>query len=127
MIELLGSISGRISIEGHTDDIPINTPLFPSNWDLSTARALEVAHGLFDDSPLPQNRFSVAGFADTKPLVPNTSPESRAKNRRVEIVLQEKTDNEVKQEIVEEHETVIEDDQNAEIKRIFELDPIEIF
>ena len=125
MVSILESIEGHIAVEGHSDDIPIHTVMFPSNWDLSVARALEVAHGLFDDGFIQQDRFSVAGFSDTRPLVPNTTPENRRKNRRVEIILQEKTDKEVKEEIKEETQ---EFDANPKLlKEIFDLDPDEVF
>jgi chemotaxis protein MotB len=88
----LAKIEGTISVEGHTDSIPIKTSEFPSNWYLSTARALEVAHGLFESGALDQSRFRIAGYADTLPLVPNDSANNRAINRRVEIVLQELPD-----------------------------------
>jgi len=125
LVSILESIEGHIAVEGHSDDIPIHTVMFPSNWDLSVARALEVAHGLFDDGFIQQDRFSVAGFSDTRPLVPNTTPENRRKNRRVEIILQEKTDKEVKEEIKEETQ---EFDANPKLlKEIFDLDPDEVF
>lgn len=86
--DLLLDISGKVAIEGHTDNIPYSGRRFESNWDLSSARALAVAHELFADRRIDQSRFSVAGYADTRALAPNTSPESRARNRRVEIVIQ---------------------------------------
>lgn len=125
LIDILESIEGHIAVEGHTDDIPIQTVMFPSNWDLSVARALEVAHGLFDDGYIKQDRFSVTGYADTRPLVPNETPESRKRNRRVEIILQEKTDKQVKEELREESKTL--DANTKTIDNIFELDPDEIF
>jgi chemotaxis protein MotB len=125
LIDILEAIEGHIAVEGHTDDIPIQTVMFPSNWDLSVARALEVAHGLFDDGYINQDRFSVTGYADTRPLVPNETPESRKRNRRVEIILQEKTDKQVKEELREESKTL---DANPEtLDNLFELDPDEIF
>ncbi len=99
LVTILKGIEGSISIEGHTDDVPIKTARFPSNWDLSVARALEVAHGLFDDGQLDPSRFSVAGFADTQPLVPNDNSENRARNRRVEIVLQQAADPKIKEDL----------------------------
>jgi len=125
LIDILESIEGHIAVEGHTDDIPIQTLMFPSNWDLSVARALEVAHGLFDDGYIKQDRFSVAGFSDTLPLVPNDTPENRRKNRRVEIILQEKTDKQVKEELREESKDL--DSNTKTIENLFELDPDEIF
>ena len=125
LIDILESVEGHIAVEGHTDDIPIQTVMFPSNWDLSVARALEVAHGLFDDGYLSQDRFSIKGYADTRPLVPNDSPESRKRNRRVEIILQEKTDKQVKDELRQESKAL--DANEATIDNLFELDPDEIF
>jgi chemotaxis protein MotB len=80
--------SGRqIMIEGHTDDTPIHTYQFPSNWELSTARATAVVRYLVEAYKLPPERLSAAGYGEYKPLVGNTSPENRAKNRRVDIVI----------------------------------------
>ncbi len=126
LVGILQSVEGHIAVEGHTDDVPINTVDFPSNWDLSVARALRVAHGLFDEGEISESRFTIAGYADTRPLVPNNSPENRAKNRRVEIVLQEKTDDEFKQQLREETKEIDSADEE-ELDRIFELDPYEIF
>tara|TARA_R110001592_G_scaffold356543_2_gene658663 strand:+ start:34140 stop:35135 length:996 start_codon:yes stop_codon:yes gene_type:complete len=125
LITILSSIEGQISVEGHSDDVPIQTIMFPSNWDLSVARALEVAHGLFDDGFIKQDRFVITGFADTRPLVPNDTPESRSKNRRVEIILQEKTDKQVKEKLREDSKNI---DKNTQtIDNLFDLDPDEIF
>ncbi|MBV0932354.1 flagellar motor protein MotB [Marinobacterium weihaiense] len=86
--DLLLDIGGKVAIEGHTDNIPYNGRRFESNWDLSSARALAVAHELFADRRIRQSRFSVTGYADTRPLGPNSSAALRARNRRVEIVIQ---------------------------------------
>lgn len=85
--DLLLDISGKVAIEGHTDNIPYGGRRFESNWDLSAARALAVAHELFADRRMNQSRFSITGYADTRPLVPNNTPGLRARNRRVEIVI----------------------------------------
>lgn len=83
----------QITIEGHTDDIPINTPQFPSNWELSTARAASVVRFLIDQGIQPQ-RLRAAGYADTFPKVPNRDdsgrilPDNQAQNRRVLIKLE---------------------------------------
>lgn len=80
--------SGRhIMIEGHTDDTPIHTYQFPSNWELSTSRATAVVRYLVEAYKLPPERLSAAGYGEYKPLVANTSPANRAKNRRVDIVV----------------------------------------
>lgn len=75
-----------IEIEGHTDDIPIATVQFPSNWELSSARASSVARMLIDYG-VPAERLAVVGLASNRPLVPNDSPENRARNRRVTITI----------------------------------------
>ncbi len=76
---------GRITVSGHTDNIPISNDRFRSNWELSTARAVSVAHELLRAAPLDQSRFVVAGHADTRPQTDNATAEGRAKNRRVDI------------------------------------------
>ncbi len=77
----------NIYIEGHTDSLPIRTPSFPSNWDLSIARAVSVVDFLVNYCNINPSRIGAAGYADSMPLVPNTSEENRQKNRRIEIVL----------------------------------------
>lgn len=83
----------KVAIEGHTDDLPINTPKFPSNWELSATRATTVLR-YFLSKGIPPERLKAVGYADTKPVVPNTSMENRAKNRRVEFVFSVETDEE---------------------------------
>ena len=78
-----------VEIEGHTDNIPIQTSLYPSNWELSVARATNVLKYIINSSSIDPTRFSVKGSADLKPVVQNDTPENRAKNRRVEIRLKE--------------------------------------
>lgn len=76
---------GRVTISGHTDDIPINTYRFRSNWELSSSRAVSVLQFMVSSGLLDPANLEVNGFADTRPLVPNDSAENRAKNRRIEI------------------------------------------
>lgn len=78
---------GRVEVQGHTDSDPIRSARFRSNWDLSSARAVSVAHGLFGDGALAERNFVVSGFADTQPLAPNDSPADKARNRRVEVII----------------------------------------
>lgn len=85
--QTLSDIDGSILVVGHTDDIPITTARFRSNWDLSAARAASVVQRMINVSNLPPNRIIASGRADSVPLVPNDSRENRAKNRRVEIVI----------------------------------------
>ena len=83
----LSRIPGQIRLEGHTDDTPIRTRLYPSNWQLSTARAITVLKFLINERSMPSGRLSAAGYGKFRPLVPNVSPENRAKNRRVDVVV----------------------------------------
>ena len=78
-----------INIKGYTDDIPIATPQFPSNWELSAIRATTVLKHLIQRGINPR-RLTATGYADMEPLVPNTSETNRAINRRVEFVLEKK-------------------------------------
>ncbi len=80
-----------ITLAGHTDDIPIHTDSFPSNWELSTARASAVARFLLEEMKLPAERFRVSGYAEYRPLRPNISSANRATNRRVEIMITKET------------------------------------
>ncbi|MGB9670419.1 MAG: OmpA/MotB family protein [Halothiobacillaceae bacterium] len=84
--ELLKSSHYAISIEGHTDNLPIRTPRFPSNWELSASRAAAVLRYLIERGVEP-TRMRAIGYADTRPIAANDTPESRAKNRRVTLVL----------------------------------------
>jgi chemotaxis protein MotB len=81
-----GSV-GTVTVAGHTDNIPIKAGLYRSNWELSAARAVTVAQTLLDDGTVDDSRLVIEGHADTVPLVDNDTPESRALNRRVEIIL----------------------------------------
>ncbi len=92
--KILKSSEGQIVVAGHTDNIPIFTERFRSNWELSSARAVSVAHEMMRATKIPSSRFLVQGFADTKPIVPNNSIANRAKNRRVEIILLQGKDKE---------------------------------
>ena len=81
-----------IRVEGHTDDVSINTPEFPSNWELSTARAVNVVKYFISEGGILPERLSAAGYADSKPLLPNVSDHNRDINRRVEVILALKKD-----------------------------------
>jgi chemotaxis protein MotB len=82
------NIRGRtIKIEGNTDDVPIATPLYPTNWELSTSRAVAVTRHLVEHDGIAPDRLAAIGFAEWHPLVPNTSEENRNLNRRVDIVV----------------------------------------
>ncbi|MBK7857892.1 MAG: OmpA family protein [Archangiaceae bacterium] len=86
--EVLGALGDRnFLVAGHTDDVPIHTARFPSNWDLSTARAVEVVNYLVSKGMRPQV-LAAAGYGEFDPVAANDAPEHRAQNRRIEIVLQ---------------------------------------
>ncbi|WP_200348271.1 flagellar motor protein MotB [Halochromatium glycolicum] len=80
-------IPGYIAIDGHTDNVPISNARFESNWGLSAMRAAVVADTLLENEDLAPWRLLVRGHADTRPLVPNDTPEQRARNRRVELTI----------------------------------------
>jgi flagellar motor protein MotB len=87
LIPLIQETRGLIVIQGHTDSLPIATHDFPSNWELAGARAMNVLHYLVAQG-VEKDRLRMISFADTQPLVPNTSEANRQKNRRVSIILQ---------------------------------------
>ena len=75
-----------VMIGGHSDDRPIRTPVYPSNWELSSARAMAVMHVLVD-SGVPAARIVAAGFGEHHPRAPNADAEGRRRNRRIEILI----------------------------------------
>ena len=84
----LENTTGQITVEGHTDNVPIAfSERFRTNWDLSAARSAAVADYLLNNSRLTAGRVTVTGFADTKPIDTNDTPLGRSKNRRIEIVV----------------------------------------
>lgn len=86
LVPVLASVPGEICVEGHTDNIPIHTPQFPSNWELGAARALAVLH-FFEDRGIDPKRMCAATYGEYRPRYPNDTPEHRAFNRRVEITI----------------------------------------
>ncbi|MBI3601264.1 MAG: OmpA family protein [Nitrospinae bacterium] len=85
--EDLKVIPNQIAIEGHTDSIPINTAEFPSNWELSTKRAVNVLRYLVEDEGFAPYRIAASGYGEYRPLVPNDPVLGAAPNRRVEITI----------------------------------------
>jgi chemotaxis protein MotB len=90
LLEKMGALVAQttylIRIEGHTDDVPIHTAVFPSNWELSTARAVNVLRYLIEHHRIDSQRLSAEGFGEFQPLVANDTPANRSKNRRVEVI-----------------------------------------
>jgi chemotaxis protein MotB len=87
IIANIKDMSHPIRIEGHTDDDPIHTGRYPSNWELSTARAVNVLKYFVDKGKTPPERLSAVGYGESRSVFPNDTPEHKAKNRRVEIVV----------------------------------------
>ncbi len=82
----LSGLPNVMRIEGHTDNVPVNSPDFASNWELSAARASRVLRFMREQGGLTNELF-LAGFAETHPIADNTTPEGRALNRRADIVI----------------------------------------
>ena len=85
---IIQEVGVPVEIQGHTDDRPINTRQFPSNWELSTARAVAVLRYLTQSMGLPAERLAAVGFAAYRPLVANDNADHRARNRRVDLIFQ---------------------------------------
>ncbi|MBN7769906.1 OmpA family protein [Marinobacter daepoensis] len=87
VVDVLAVCTGDVVVSGHSDDRPISSSRYRSNWDLSAARAVSVVHELVLDRQIPAERVVAAGRAETRPLAVNDTPENRAMNRRVEIAI----------------------------------------
>ena len=90
ILDKIGAIISKgsyfVEIRGHTDDLPIHTERFPSNWELSTARAVNVLRHFLENKGISAERLSAAGFGEFQPIFANDNEELRAKNRRVEFI-----------------------------------------
>ena len=82
---LIDNNSGMVTVSGHTDNVPISNVRFRSNWELSTSRAVSVAHEILRAASIEESRVIVSGHADTRPRAPNDTAADRARNRRVDI------------------------------------------
>jgi chemotaxis protein MotB len=87
LAELLSGLPNEIIVEGHTDNVPIRTFLYPSNWELSVSRAVSVARYLVERHNLKPERFLATGYGEYRPIASNETPEGRARNRRVTVVI----------------------------------------
>ncbi len=87
LANVIRSIPNDIRIEGHTDNAPINTARYPSNWHLSVDRALNTAYYLIKDEGIPPDKVSIVGYSEYRPRAANDSPASKTKNRRVDLVI----------------------------------------
>jgi chemotaxis protein MotB len=84
---VLRGISSDVRVEGHTDDVPVLSERYATNWELSSARATTVLRFLVEEGDVEARRMVAAGYAEFRPLASNTTPEGRALNRRADIVL----------------------------------------
>jgi chemotaxis protein MotB len=89
IVPIVKNSNRPIRVEGHTDDIPINTGEFKSNWELSVRRATEVVRHLVEKYSFPPQRISASGYAEYQPIAGNDTPQHRALNRRIEVILLE--------------------------------------
>ena len=126
---VIAAQEGQVSVHGHTDNIPIRTSRFRSNWELSSSRAVSVAHEILTGGYVDPRRITVSGFSATHPLTDNDTPEGRSRNRRVEIVIHQGLDKETLKDI----QTLNNEDPDL-LKELdlspmpnFELSPHEIF
>ena len=85
--QLIQGTDYAVTVAGYTDNIPIQTERFPSNWELSTARACVAAKFLIDETDIPPSQMQVTGYAENKPIETNETAEGRGANRRVEIII----------------------------------------
>jgi chemotaxis protein MotB len=102
IIPILSKTPGEIKVGGHTDDQPISTLQFRSNWDLSAARATSVVHYMLRSGQIAKGRLTSQGYADSRPILENKTPEARAKNRRVEIAVEVPEDTRDAQKILDQ-------------------------
>ncbi|MBI5191927.1 MAG: OmpA family protein [Nitrospirae bacterium] len=86
LIGVLSSMSENLQVEGHTDNLPIKSPIYPSNWELSSARATSIVRRFIADGIDPK-RLTAIGYGEYRPLADNDTEENRVKNRRVDIVV----------------------------------------
>jgi len=87
IVPVLRNVNNQIRIEGHTDNVPINNNEFRSNWELSVRRATEVVSYFIEKNDFPPERVSAVGYAEYRPVAVNDTPENRALNRRIEIII----------------------------------------
>ena len=103
--QVLSTTDSPIQVEGHTDNIPINSPAYPSNWELSSARAGSVVR-LFTEMGVPGARMVAIGYADNRPLDTNATPDGRTRNRRVNVLILNEVEGPVKAISLQEPSTL---------------------
>jgi len=121
-VQLL-KIPNHIRVEGHTDNIPINTDRYPSNWELSASRAAVCLRYLIDKLKFPPERISAVGYAEYRSIAPNDTPENRAKNRRVDIIVLDRDESLLEPENLIDDNTASAKDTSAEMLPEFKPSP----
>jgi chemotaxis protein MotB len=87
IVPVIKSMNSHLRVEGHTDNVPIRTVEFKSNWELSVMRATEVVRYMIERHQFPADRISAAGYAEYRPIAPNDDPKNRGLNRRIEMII----------------------------------------
>lgn len=87
LAEVVQTLTNHLRVEGHTDDVPIHTSLYPSNWELSSARAIVAARYLVEQEKLPAGRVATAAYGEHRPVADNGTRAGRARNRRVDVLI----------------------------------------
>lgn len=85
--DIVRTFTNDVVVEGHTDNVPIHTSQFSSNWELAAIRAINVVHFFIDEGNLPASKLSAISYGEQRPVASNDTPEGRAQNRRIDIVL----------------------------------------
>ena len=126
--EEIAAVSNAVRVEGHTDPTPIHTAEFPSNWELSTARATAIVHFMIESGGIPPDRMSAAGFAFYHPVAPNNTPENRTRNRRVDVIIlrSEEERGEAIEEGMPEDDESVETEEPDVPEMIIEINPEDI-
>ncbi len=99
--DIVNVMDNYIRIEGHTDNIPMNSPIYPSNWELSTARAVSVVRLFLNEPNASPDKFLAVGYGEYRPVADNSTAEGRAKNRRIDIIVLSEQYNDLEKQIID--------------------------
>ncbi len=101
LAELINSLDNYVRIEGHTDTVPINSSVYPSNWELSSARATSVVQLFINECGFSPEKLVAVGYGEYRPVADNSTSEGRAKNRRIDIIVLSEKYNNLEEQLVE--------------------------
>ena len=99
--DIVNVMDNYIRIEGHTDNIPMNSPIYPSNWELSTARAVSVVRLFLNEPNASPDKFLAVGYGEYRPVADNSTAEGRAKNRRIDIIVLSEQYDDLEKQIID--------------------------